>query len=182
MTRGYTLVELVIVIGVFVMMLSALVVLYLRFGTTFAQQSASIEVSHSASSILNAFGQLSTQASGIPASYTINGTTYTTGSTTLVVQLPSISASGNVISGSYDYGVLTWSGTACDEVVSPSASSARTPVSKRLSTVVQNLTFTYNAADVTQATRVNADLTTGTTVRGQAFTTHLTAVGYPRNK
>lgn len=181
-TRGYSLIELLIVVGIFAMMLSALVFLYLRFGTVFSRQSATINVSYSASAVLNAFDVLTKQSDTILSSQSIAGTTYTSGSTTLVMRLPSISSSGDIVGGTYDYAVLYVSGASCYELVAPNTVSARHAVSKRLSDVVSNLTFAYDTGDVTQSTRVTVDLTTRTSVRGVPISTRLTGSAHLRNK
>lgn len=180
--RGFTLLELLIVLGIVSLMLASLVPTYLQYGRSFTRQSALVDVSYSATSILSTFDELARQASAVKTSATVFGTLYTTGSTTLVLEIPSISVSGDVVASTYDYAVIYATSTTCYLLMSPDASSARKGVSKKLSSVLANLTFTYDTVDVSQASIVSADVSTRTTVHDVPTARRLTGNAHLRNK
>lgn len=180
--RGFSLLEILIVLGIFAIMLASLVPTYLRYGASFTRQSTMVDVSNSAATILDTFDSFTRQASAVRSTATVFGTLYTSGSTTLILQIPSITVSGDTIASTYDYAVIYATSSTCYFLLSPDASSARTGVTKKLSSVLGNLTFTYDNADVSQANTITADATTRAVVRDVPIERRLTGTARLRNR
>ena len=115
------------------------------------------------------------------ASATINSTTYTTNSTTLVLSLPSIDASGNAIASTYDTVVFYTSGGTAYAIVSADASSDRDSRTKQLATGVTALTFTYDNPTPSSARNVTVDATVNTSYAGTTMSYHMNQRAYLRN-
>ena len=179
--RGFTLVEVVIVIFLFTLVMLAVVDLFISFNTSYSKQVANIGTAQSAAAFMNEVQRDVLQANSVAASHLYSGTTYTSDASTLVLTLPSVDASGNVVATMYDYAIFYLTGSTTYRIMDVDASSARAPGSKKLSDVMSYLTFTYNNVTPSSATNVTVDATTSATVKTQTFQTHLTQQIYLRN-
>jgi prepilin-type N-terminal cleavage/methylation domain-containing protein len=181
-SRGFSLTELVVVIAISVVVMLGVYEIYITFGNSYLYQNAQINNASGAALFMNEFSDLSLQADAIVSSRTVSGTIYTTSSTTLIYEIPTVNSSGNVINATYDYAILYASSTNAYRILDANGSSARRSGTKRLSDSVSNLTFTYNNVATTSSTAVTADITTKTTIKSESFTTHLKQQVYLRNK
>jgi prepilin-type N-terminal cleavage/methylation domain-containing protein len=172
--RGFTLVETLIVIFLFSLIMLAVVDLYVGFNKSYSKQSASINTSLSAAALVDEVKRLALQANAVVASRAFNGVTHTSSATTLVLSLPSIDASGNILSAKYDYAAFYLTGSTTYRILEVDASSARPSGSRKLSDVVSDLLFTYNNVTPSLATMVTVDATTSSIAEQQLFQTHLT--------
>ena len=111
----------------------------------------------------------SQESKQVLASAVISGTTYTTSSTELVLQVPSINASGQIINGSFDTVVYRRNPSSTDqllEITDGLAGSIRTDGTRIVSQFVTNLIFRYNNSSPASATIVTVFIKTATTVHG----------------
>jgi hypothetical protein len=180
--RGFSTVEVVIVVAISAIVLMAVTEIYVTYNNSYVYQNANINDAASAALYLGEFNDLGLQADAVSASRTVSGTTYTTGSTTVVFEIPAINSSGDVIANTYDYAIFYASSTGAYRILDVNGSSARTAGTKEFSDVVDNLTFTYDSGTPSSASTVTADITTKSTVKLETFTTHLKQQVYLRNK
>lgn len=171
-SKGFTLIETLIVIAIGLAMLTALASLIESFYRTAAYQVASEHVSGSASATMREMESLIPSADAVLASYTFPDATYTSSSTVLVLKLPSIDSTGTVITNAYDYAAIYRIGNSAYSQIEASANSARPSGTTLLSAYVQSLTFTYNSADPSTATAVTVDLKTETSAGSNTLTDH----------
>ncbi len=162
-SKGFTLVELVVVVTLSSMILLAMFGLFDWHGKIYSSQQSKVLVVSTARNSMNEIKNYIALASRVLASQVISGTTYTSGASTMVLQLPSINSSDTVIPNTYDYVVFYLSGTKLYEKISANASSARTSRTKVLSEVATVLTFTYDNADFPSVRSVTASLQTQST-------------------
>ncbi|MDD3531639.1 MAG: hypothetical protein PHV99_03570 [Candidatus Pacebacteria bacterium] len=181
LTRGFTLIETFIVIAMSVVALAALANLFIMFNTSYGYQQAFIASAGSASSAMNALEASVLPADQVLASHSFNGTTYSSGAATLVLELPSIDSSGNVITGVYDYIVFYASATNLYRLTVIGTGSVRSAGLKLLSATLSSLSFTYDNADFTKVTSVTADLETQAQFKQQTVESHLAERLYLRN-
>ncbi len=179
--RAFTIIEVLVVIAIFSIVMMAVLELYLNFYKTYAIQNAIINNSYSAGAILNETANLVHQANTIVTSKVFSGSSYTTSSSTLILEIPSITSSGDVVSGKYDYAVMYFASTSLYRMLSADAASSRTSGTKLLSNVVNSFSFTFNSGTPSLATRVIVDLITQSIVKQQTLQTHLTGTVYLRN-
>jgi hypothetical protein len=171
--RGFSIMEILIVVAICVFIMSGLAALTLAYDKTIEQQGATIRVATTANSILNTLEPLIMQADAVLVSHQFNGVTYSTGTSTLVVSLPSIDSSGNVVSGAHDYAVVYSATTSAYRILVADASSARISSTKTYGTTLKSLTFSYDTVDVTQATKITIDVQTETSTRQKLIQSHL---------
>lgn len=176
-----TMVELVVVVAIFSVLMVVLVNFFLGYSDSFTYLQATVDTSQSSGLLINSVSSAVRQASQILTSHSFSGATYTTDTTTLVLEIPAIDGSGSVISGTYDYMAFYLSGTDIYWKTLADAASSRDSSTRKISNSVQSLSFTYNNADVTQATKVDVSVTIQKQVKGQTFQSSLHQQVYLRN-
>ena len=181
-SRGFSVPEMVVIIFLSSVVFLGISQIYITYNSSYLYQNASINASLSAASFVNETADMALQASNIVASRTVSGTLYTTGSTTVILEIPSIDNDGDIITSTYDYAILFGSTTEAYRIMDAAASSARLDGTKMFSEVVSNLTFTYDNASPTVATALTVDITNQTAVKQQVVSTHLKQTVYLRNK
>lgn len=175
--RGVTLVELLVSLAVMVIMGFTMTTLYLASEKVAKRESVGSFVQTE-----NIFGQqrlrdaLSDGTAIIP-SVIIAGTTYTTDEQTLVFHVPSINASGDIVTSTWDTYVVTLQGSTPSAQlilrVQPDAASSRPAQTSILAANVADLRIRYETATSLASTKVSVTLRT-TKTDGQAtrqFTT-----------
>lgn len=181
MQRGVSLIESIVVVGIFALMIVALANLFLGFGNNYSTEAALTDTGVDASALTNEFAQDVLAADAIVASHSFAGVTYTTDAATLVLQLPAIDSTGATITSTYDYIALVTTGTYAYRYTDASPSSARKSITKTLARSLSALTFTYDNADPTQSRSVTIDATTSKQVKGHTAQDHLVQTTYLRN-
>ena len=156
--RGFTILETVLVIALFVIIMSALATLYLSFSTsTVVTETLADSAGRSAAALSVLHADISAAESTL-ASSDFSGTTYFSGANSLVLALPSIDASGNVISGKTDYLAYYVSGGSLYRRLAPDAASSRTGSVKVLLESIGSISFTYDNLDYNAVTKITTDL------------------------
>lgn len=180
--RGFSLAEMLIAITLVLLLLGALVGLYQGYGTLFAKQQSLFTLGYSANTAMTEMGQAVLEANQILASRTISGTTYSTDSDTLVLELPSVDASGMALADDVDHIVFYISGSSFYRLSEPDASSARQAGTKQLSDTLSTLALSYDMSDVTQSSKVTIDITLDTQSGHTDSQFHLRQDAYLRNR
>ena len=181
MNRGFTLIEVTILTSVTAVALVALVNLFLMFNSMYSYQRVFIATAGSSGAALNALQASILPADGVLVSHNFSGTTYTSATTTLVLELPTVNSSGNLVSGAKDYVAFYASSTELYRRVEANAQSVRISGLTLLSTTLSSLSFTYGNVDVTQATNIITDIQTQTQFKQQTIQSHLREQLYLRN-
>lgn len=181
LSAGFTIPELLVVVVVTGLIGAALIELFISYGSIVSLQGAAVEVDSSAGAIVNQVHDAAQQARAIVSSHTFSGTALSTGTSTVVFEVPAIDSAGDIVSGSYDYYGFHASGTDAYMFVDAGTGSSRADITKRLSQVLESMTFTYPQADVTQATSTLIDIRTSATVRQTTEARQLVERVYLRN-
>lgn len=181
MKRGFTLTETVITISLSVLALLALVNLFFIFNSIYGYQQAFIATAGSAGAAINSFEAAILPANHVLASHAFSGTTYSSGAMTLVLELPTIDNSGNIVYGAKDYIVFYASSTKLYRLVQADAQSARSSGLTQLSATLNSLSFTYDNVNFAQVTNVTADIQTQAQFKQQVVQSHLREKLYLRN-
>jgi prepilin-type N-terminal cleavage/methylation domain-containing protein len=179
--RGFTLLEVAIVIGMFVVMMAVVIQFFITYSTSYLVDRATMSVASSAGSIVNEVTELGYSADQILNSHSFGGTTYTTDATTLVLELPAINASGVVISSVYDYVVFYRVGESVYRLLEAGTGSNRTPGTKLLSDSVTSFGFTYDHATPSQASTTVVSVTAQKVVHGAPVRSQLSNTVHLRN-
>ncbi len=155
--RAFTLVETMIVIAISAIMFITISILIFKFNMTSEYQQAILQSSGSASALIKEVETLTLPADAVLLTHIFSGVTRTSTSTTLVLEIPSIDSSGNIIPNAHDYAAFYTTGTIAYRTLEKNAASVRVSGTKKLSDTVQSLTFTYNNAALTAADIVTVD-------------------------
>jgi type II secretory pathway pseudopilin PulG len=179
---GFSLIEALFASAILVFILVAFVVLYVNFFKFYNRQQAEMKIGDSARNAVKELQSAALQANKIAASHDFSGTVYSTDQDTLVLEIPSIDGSGNIISGKYDYAVFYVTGENLYKLTEADASSSRPSNLKQLSESISTITFTCNNPDLALANKVDADIQMETSLSGQTISYHLYQQIYLRNK
>ena len=167
--RGITLIETMIGLAIsalLVVILSYCLIIVLRLNE--AQKTVSALTSSTDRGIYRISSSIQ-QSSQILSSAVISGTTHTTSSSALVLKIPTVNSSGQIISGSYDTVVYRRNPSdlsELQEITDAEAGSARFDGTHLIARFVTNLLFRYNNSNYSLASTATVFLKTGTTVRG----------------
>lgn len=156
-TRAFTLVETVIVVTVSAIMFTAISVLIYNLNKTSEYQQTVLQSSGSAGMLVKEVEALTLPADAVLQTHTFSGTVRTSTSTTLVLEIPSIDSSGNIVPNAHDYAAFYTTGTDAYRVLEANISSQRVSGTKKLSSTVNSLTFSYNNTDFTQVDTITVD-------------------------
>lgn len=166
-STGFSVIEMVIVVPLIAIMAFFLSYIGIYHFQTFNSQSAELNITDYARTALDDIDNYVRQATRVLSSYS----TYTTGTNTLVLQIPSIDSSGQLVAGTYDNAVFYLSGTDLFRRIYPDASSTRSNVIQKLASGVNtsNFSFSYDNGDYSLVKQVTTNLTVtqnaGTQVR-----------------
>jgi len=178
---GFTLIETVIALGLFIVLLFAFLQIFEGTQQIFLTQQNVTDVAGSASLLMTDITAAAAQADQVLSSYTFSGTTYSTNAATLVLELPTVNSSGNIVSGAHDYIAFYSSAGNAYEIASADPSSARQSGTKKLSDALSSMAFTYDNATYSLVTSVDTDIVTQATADGLTPNAHLNQLTYLRN-
>lgn len=172
MTRAFTLVETIVVIALSVTMMTVLGFLFFMFNNILSYEQASSQSSGSASAVIREMESLIFPANAVLQMHVFSGATYTSSSTVLVLEIPSIDSSGNIIANTYDYAAFYSVGTNTYRLLETNGSSARVSGTKQLSSTISALTFSYGNSDFTQVSTTTIDVQTQAQVKQNILSDH----------
>jgi hypothetical protein len=172
---GMSLVEAIASIAIMAIIMIVVDQVFIVNQDILAKQLVRADNDNGAVSAIKRLGELTRGASAVLVSYTINGTNYITSPTTLVIRIPSVNSSGNIVSStSYDYLAVYRDSTDSTKIYTDTQTatgSARVSGQHLLTAYNSILTFSYNNSSTPQATRVSVYLVNQQTVRSTTQTT-----------
>ena len=179
--NGFNLVETVIALGIFMLVLLAFFNLYSNYTNVFNSQQAISRVAGSATSAVSDMQNYILQATRVASGHTFSGTAYSSGANTLVLELPSADASGDIVSGKFDYVVFYADGSKLYRLVAADPASGRGSGLKQLSDSLSSVTYTYDNATVNLSNKVDIDIQTQAQLKPQPMQYQLKQQVYLRN-
>ncbi len=171
--RAFTLIETTIVIAFSISMMAALGLLIYDFDKISTYDRTSAQSSGSANAAIREIELFAFPANAVLQTHTFSSATYTSTSTSLVLEIPSVDSSGNIISGTHDYAAFYVVGTTTMyRLLEANAASKRVSGTKRLSSSINTLTFTYNDSNFTNVHTVTVDLQTQARAKQEILNDH----------
>lgn len=180
--QGFSFIETVIAVSILIFILVPLSLIYSGFSKFYNYQQAKIKTGGTAREAVKELQGAALQADQIITSHTFSGTVYSTDQHTVVLEIPSVSSSGNIVNGKYDYAVFYTTGKNLYRLVQADAASSRPSGLNKISDTVSALTFTYNNSNLAQANKIDADMQMQTTSGNQTVSSRLYQEIYLRNK
>ncbi len=184
---GLTLVEILVGIAVFGLITVLIAAIYLSHYKIYSNQNSQIDAASQSKVGIDEIVNQIRQSASVANSCTPCGSD-TTSSSVLILQLWPLDSNGDPkdpSSGNYDYIVYKKNPIDITQMIRkilPNASSTRKGGNQIISSNISSLTFTYNNADPTQATKVTIVLTTSQAALGKTQTSTQTKVVDLRNK
>ena len=151
---GFTLVEVVVVVGLVGLLAAFGVGIFIANNRFYQNQTGEIQAISGTRLIADRINQYARSAVNFEASIVYNSVTYTTNATTVVMKLPAIDASSQIIAGAYDYAIVTRDPNNAQRLmlfISPDAASARLALDSELTDKLSVVNFTYDDATPSQA-------------------------------
>ncbi len=155
--RGFTLAEVLVVTGLMSILISLGVGIFLANNKFYQNQTGkvlNVNVTREAADRINEYTRLGIT---FATSHIYNLVTYTTGPETLILQIPSVESDGDIISGVFDYVIITKDLGAANRlllIVDSHPSSSRLARFYEITSALTSLSFTYDNADLSLARKV----------------------------
>lgn len=141
--RGFTLIEVLVAVGIATIAGVLLVVVIVNSAGLYSNQSAKIQEGLNINdAIMKVRGSIK-PANAVADYYTSGSTTYTSGANQLVLKMASIDLSNNIITDTYDFFVFFLDQNSLRFKIFPDPVSSRKTQDQVLSTSVDNLNFRY---------------------------------------
>ncbi|TSC70821.1 MAG: hypothetical protein G01um101449_273 [Parcubacteria group bacterium Gr01-1014_49] len=179
--RAFTLIEVLITTALFAVLIGAITQLYVVFGRMVSLKQSTIGATLSVSAITDAVRGAGLEAGGVASTHVFSSTSYSSGTTTVIFELPAVDASGAPIVNTYDYVGVHATGTSVYRFIDAAPGSFRTSGTKQLTNVLDELRFTYDQPDFASVTSVTVDATTSAVAAGETMFRHLRERVYLRN-
>jgi len=173
------------VLGVMTVLLVMVTQIIMLSYDTYYKQVARANIDANAILASRAISESARGALSVLATHTINGTSYSSDGSELVLQLPAVDASGNIIGGEYDYVAIYRDGTETEKIFSDieaAATSYRFSGQKLITDHNEALIFRYDHPDYQQATRISILLRNSQIVRQSDILTETWSSIFIRNR
>lgn len=157
-TRGFSLIETIVSIGLFTVLLFVLMNLYVGYGTLYLHNETQFNTANDTRAALRSITPLVLQAYRVLPDHAFGATTYATDTSTLILQLPAIGAGGSVISNVWDYVAVYQTSSSLYRQLESDAASSRVGGTKLIASTIQSITFTLDNASTTLAKNVTVTL------------------------
>ena len=141
--KGLTLLEVLITTAIAIIVGLLLFAVLINSAGIFYKENSRIGQGLSSNDALNLIRQEIKQSSGVVSSYQIDAATYTSGETQLVLKIPSIDSSENIITDTFDYFVFYQDQDKLRLKSEPNAQSSRKKQNQILALNVSKVLFQY---------------------------------------
>lgn len=141
---GFTLVEVLIVVGIATVVAALLVVIIANSAGLFYKESAKVDQGVGINEALSQFRETIKEANAIATGYPpVPPLTYTTSLTQIVLTVPAIDTLGNIITNVFDYYVFLKDEDKLKFKIFPDIQSARLSADQILSSNTEGVLFQY---------------------------------------
>ncbi len=170
--NGTSLVE--IIVYIFIGVLIALVITEIFISQTQIgdKQSAKTDIERNSVSGINTLKTITQSAITVVASRTFGSDLFVSGSDTLILKLPAVDSSGDLVAGSSDYVVFFRDpvNPALLKITTEAGTgSARIPGTKIISSFVDSIEFGYNKSNITDSDAITITIITSTASGSETF-------------
>ena len=159
--RGFTLVEVLVVTALVVVLVLIGTGVFLANNLFYENQTGKVSAVNATREAADRIAQFGRGAESLVSTYTYASITYNTGTGTVIFKLPSLDASDQIISGTYDYAMVTLDPVSPSKlwlIVDANPTSSRPERTLLLTDKLTSINFTYNNPDLTIANSVTYNL------------------------
>jgi hypothetical protein len=151
--------------------LLGLVHLFFTFNTLYGHQQAYLATSGSAAAAMNAFEAAIAPARRALASRAFAADTYTSATSSLVLELPAVDEDGDIIADTYDYVAFYVASSTLYWVTEADEESVRVSEIKQSSPTLEELELTYDNETFAEVRTITVDLSMRATVKDEVIET-----------
>ncbi len=177
--------ETIIYIFIGILIIIVISEIFVNQSTLGQKRTSQSDLEVSASSGIEIIKKAIQEAKTVVLSRSFGGTAYTSDEDTLILEIPSVNGSGDIISGSYDYIVFfidPSNSTLLKAATESAVGSARPSATRIISSFVSSVEFRYNKINITDSTAIDSTIITSKTLGGQSFLGEAHAKVNLRNK
>lgn len=142
-SKGFTLVELLISMSIAVVVGGLLIAIIVNSSGLSYKQSSKVNIGLNTNDALAQVRKSIKESSAVVPSFTIGSETYTSGLSEIILKVPSLDQSGNIISNFFDYFIFFQDQTKLRFKVFPDPASSRQPQDQIFSTSLDSLQIQY---------------------------------------
>lgn len=179
---GFTIIELVITIAISTILLGAMFGLFEWHQKVYLREAASVMATSAVRQTMQNITKNIAQATNIEASHSFGGTTYTTSGSTIVLKLPSVDATDNIIASTYDYVAVYLHNGAVYQLIEPGSGSVRLAGTRQLADNVTTFALTYNNGVPASASEATLDIQVSVSTRNGNLSTRVIDTVFLRNQ
>ena len=183
--EGFTLVEAIIIIFIFVLASIAITNLFIGQNSLYQFYTAEVASEGSARRIINRVTELVRASESVLTSHDFGGTVYSSDVDTLVLRLQAVDSSDQILANTFDYAVYYLDpsdDTKFFEKIEADSLSQRKSATRLLSESSDNVLFTYDDVDFDRVTEVGFTIDTLETFKNRVATTTLDTLIKLRNR
>ncbi len=173
--------ELIVTMAISSIMFAIVGAIFLTQSRYHAAEDAINQAQYQGFQALDTIGLYTDSARRVVSSRIVNGRAYESGTSTVVLELPSVDASGNILSGAYDYvalGIDPSDKATFILDIDAATGSDRIDGTYVKASLVDKLIFRYNTVNVTTATSIDVFVRTAISVRNRTHTKSLGKIYY----
>jgi type II secretory pathway pseudopilin PulG len=165
MNRGLSLSETLVAITIFAVIGVVIVSMFIAQNSSFAQTLALSKAQQELARTMSVFSEWTSQAVEV-TNYPESSPTVSSSANALVLKIPSIDSSQNILANTYDFVLFTQPSASSLSMQIISNGSGRSSSTTNLATTVANLRFVYNQPSAVTADRVSVRLSLDTSLPG----------------
>lgn len=159
--KGFTLAEILVIIALLLIIMVLGLGIFVSNNRFYENQTGKIALVNAFREAADRLAEYGREAINFETTYIYGGTTYTSGPATVIFRLPGKDVSGNILSGVYDYAIVTM-GQAdparLELIVDADPASARPERNLLLTGRLTNLAFTYDNVSIASAGRLTFEI------------------------
>lgn len=145
--KGLTLVEILISSAIAAVVGSLLLVIIVNSSGLFYKESSVVNMGLNTNDALAQFRKSIKESNGVISTYIADSITYTSGVNQVILKVPSVDSSNNIIANTFDYFIFFLDQTKLRFKSFPDSLSSRKAQDQIFSTVVEKLSFNYLSSD-----------------------------------
>jgi prepilin-type N-terminal cleavage/methylation domain-containing protein len=176
--KGFTLIEAVIVVALLGVMMVVITQFFLGSNELYNSQNAELDVNFASRNGLDDIDASVRQATQVMEFYD----THASGPTVLILEVPAINVSNQIIPAVFDYIVYFLDGNVLNkQIYVDPASSRRAEATRGVAHNITTLTFTYNDPNFVQVTEVETNMEINRQFARSSRTLNISSKSYLRN-
>lgn len=179
--RAFTLLEVLIAIALLALMLTILASFFVSATGTYEYQSAAMRQDREVRIVAQRIEENVREARAVADTHAFGMEARATSDRTLVLELPALDTEGEVIDGYVDHIAFYAQGNIVYEEIDAAPGSARESGRRTLSSVIEELEFSYDSAPASEVRAVIIDVVARALVREKEVQGSITRTLYLRN-